>query len=60
MIYDNIPKRKQRQYWSAEMKAAKRAMGLYPVGSDAREIYRAKYEDAVRHFNALFEDEYRK
>ncbi len=55
-----MPKRKQRMCWHCEMQAAKKAMDLYPVGSDEREIYRAKYNDAVKHYNALFEDLYRK
>jgi len=49
-----IPKKKQRSYWRMEMRAAKRAMDLYPVGSDEREIYRAKYNDAMKHYNDLF------
>ena len=49
---------KQRLYWREEMKAAKRAMDLYPVGSDEREIYRAKYNDAVKNYNELFEEVY--
>lgn len=55
-----MPKHKQRLCWHCEMKAAKKAMDLYPVGSDEREIYRAKYIDAVNHYNAMFEDLYRK
>ena len=55
-----MPKHKQRLCWHCEMKAAKKAMDLYPVGSDEREIYRAKYNDAVKHYSALFEDLYRK
>lgn len=47
---------KQRLYWREEMKAAKRAMELYPVGSDEREIYRAKYERACMTYNQLFEE----
>ena len=39
---------KQRRYWREEMKAAKKAMELYPVGSDEREIYRAKYNEAAK------------
>ena len=42
------PKQKERWYWREEMKAAKRAMELYPVGSYEREIYRAKYNEAVK------------
>ena len=49
---------KQRWYWREEMKAAKKAMELYPVGSDEREIYRAKYERACRTYNELFEEVY--
>lgn len=30
------------------------AMDLYPVGSDEREIYRAKYDDAMKHYNDFF------
>lgn len=52
------PKQKQRWYLREEMKAAKRAMELYPVGSDEREIYRAKYERACRTYNELFEEVY--
>lgn len=40
------------------MKAAKKAMDLYPVGSDEREIYRAKYNEALKHYNDLFEEVY--
>lgn len=54
------PKQKARLYWRSEMKAAKRAMELYPVGSDEREIYRAKYTEAVTQYNSLFVDLYRK
>ena len=49
---------KQRLYWREEMKAAKRAMELYPVGSDEREIYRAKYNEAAKRYNELFEEVY--
>ena len=52
------PKQKQRWYWREEMKAAKRAMELYPVGSDEYEIYRAKYNEAVKEYNKLFEEVY--
>ena len=52
------PKQKQRRYWREEMKAAKKAMELYPVGSDEREIYRAKYESACKTYNELFEEVY--
>ena len=52
------PKQKERWYWREEMKAAKRAMELYPVGSDGREIYRAKYNEAVKKYNDLFEEVY--
>lgn len=59
MIYGKpTPKQKQRLYWREEMKAAKRAMDLYPVGSDEREIYRAKYNEAVKKYNELFEEVY--
>lgn len=51
-------KQKQRRYWREEMMAAKKAMDLYPVGSDEHEIYRAKYNDALRHYNDLFEEVY--
>ena len=54
------PKKKQRSYWRMEIRAAKRAMELYPVGSDEREIYRAKYNEAARHYNELFEELYRR
>ena len=50
------PKQKQRRYWREEMKAAKKAMELYPVGSDEREIYRAKYNEAAKRYNELFEE----
>ena len=53
-------KLRKRNYWRAEMEAAKKAMNLYPVGSDEREIYRAKYNEAVKQYNALFEDLYRR
>lgn len=53
-------KQKQRAFWRGEMYAAKRAMALYPVGSDEREIYRAKYNEATKHYNELFEDLYRR
>ena len=52
------PKQKQIWYWREEMKAAKKAMELYPVGSDEREIYRAKYNEALKHYNELFEEVY--
>ena len=51
-------KQKRRWYWREEMKAAKKAMELYPVGSDEREIYRAKYNEALKHYNDLFEEVY--
>ena len=54
------PKQKQRLHWRMEMQSAKRAMALYPIGSDEREIYRAKYNEAVKQYNALFEEVYRK
>ena len=46
----------QRRYWREEMRAAKKAMELYPVGSDEREIYRAKYNEAAKQYNELFEE----
>lgn len=49
---------KQRRYWREEMNAAKKAMELYPVGSDEREIYRAKYNEDVKKYNELFEEVY--
>lgn len=49
---------RQRWYWREEMKAAKKAMELYPVGSDGREIYRAKYNEAAKKYNELFEEVY--
>ena len=52
------PKQKQIWYWREEMKAAKKAMELYPVGSDEREIYRAKYNEAAKRYNELFEEVY--
>lgn len=51
---------KRRRYWREEMKAAKKAMELYPVGSDEREIYRAKYNEAAKRYNELFEEVYKK
>lgn len=51
-------KQKQRLYWREEIKAAKKAMELYPVGSDEREIYRAKYNEAAKKYNELFEEVY--
>ena len=54
------PKQKPRWYWREEMNAAKRAMELYPVGSDEREIYRAKYNEAAKKYNELFEEVYRR
>jgi hypothetical protein len=50
------PKQKQRLYWREEMNHAKKAMELYPVGSDEREIYRAKYNEAAMRYNELFEE----
>lgn len=59
MIYGHPnEKQKRRRYWREEMKAAKKAMELYPVGSDEREIYRAKYNEALKHYNDLFEEVY--
>ena len=49
---------RQRWYWRGEMESAHKAMELYPVGSDEREIYRAKYERACRTYNELFEEVY--
>lgn len=49
---------KKRRYWREEMNHAKKAMELYPVGSDEREIYRAKYNEAARRYNELFEEVY--
>ena len=54
------PKQKQRAFWRMEMQSAKRAMALYPIGSDEREIYRAKYNEAMKQYNALFEELYRR
>lgn len=54
------PKKKQRSYWRMEIRAAKRAMELYPVGSDEREIYRAKYNEAMKQYNSLFEEVYKR
>lgn len=59
MTCGTMPKRKERTYWRMEMQAAKKAMYLYPAGSDEREIYRAKYNHAVEQYNALFADLYR-
>lgn len=50
-----MPKHKQRLCWHCEMKAAKKAMDLYPVGSDEREIYRNKYNDAVKHYTPFLQ-----
>ena len=62
MIYGTVttPKKKQRAYWQAEIRTAKRAMDLYPVGSDEREIYRAKYNEAMKRYNSLFEEVYKR
>lgn len=60
MTCGTMPKRKERTFWRMEMQAAKKAMYLYPAGSDEREIYRAKYTEAVRQYNSLFVDLYRK
>ena len=54
------PKQKERWYWREEMKAAKRGMELYQVGSDEREIYRAKYNEAANHYFELAEEVVRK
>ncbi len=35
---EGMTQNKQCRYWREEMKAAKKAMELYPVGSDEREI----------------------
>ena len=43
-----------------EIRAAKRGMDLYPIGSDEREIYRARYDEAVEQYNKLFEEIYQK
>ena len=53
-------KQKQRAFWRMEMKAARRSMDLYPVGSDEREVYRAKYNEATKQYNTLFEEVYRR
>lgn len=59
MIYGHPnEKQKRRWYWWEEMNHAKKAMELYPVGSDEREIYRAKYNEALKHYNDLFEEVY--
>ena len=52
------PKQKERWYWREEMKAAKKKMYQYPAGSDEREIYRAKYNEAAKKYNELFEEVY--
>lgn len=49
MICGTMPKRKERTFWRMEMQAAKRAMELYPIGSDEREIYRVKLNAAIEH-----------
>ena len=54
------PRQKQRAFWRTEMQSAKRAMNLYPVGSDEREIYRAKLNAAIERYNDLFEEVYKK
>ena len=51
---------KQRLYWREEMKAAMRAMWLCPVGSDEYEIYRAKYNEAAKHYFEIAEEVMRK
>lgn len=50
------PKQKERRYWREEMRAAKRAMELYPAGSDEREVYRAKYHEAAKHYFEIAEE----
>lgn len=60
MICGTMPKRKERTFWRMEMQAAKKAMYLYPAGSDEREIYRAKYVQAATRYNALFDGIYRR
>ena len=58
IVGKSTQKKKRRWYWREEMKAAKKAMELYPVGSDEREIYRARYNEAVKKYNELFEEVY--
>ena len=47
-------------FWRLKKNAAKRAMDLYPVGSDEWEIYRAKYSEAMKQYNSLFEEVYKR
>ena len=49
-----------RTFWRLKKKAAKRAMDMYPVGSDDWKLCRKQYTRAVKHYNALFEDLNRK
>ena len=49
---------KKLRYWREEMNHAKKGMERYPVGSDEREIYRAKYNEALKHYNDLFVEVY--
>ena len=49
-----------RTFWRLKKKAAKRAMDMYPVGSDNWKFCRKQYTRAVKHYNALFADPYRK
>lgn len=55
-----MTRRKERAYWRGEMEAIRKAMELYPVGSDEREIYRAKLNSAIERYNDLFEEVYKK
>lgn len=60
MSCGTMTRRKERAYWRVEMEAIRKAMELYPVGSDEREIYRAKLNAAIERYNDLFEEVYKK
>ena len=60
MSCGTMTRRKERAYWRGEMEAIRKAMELYPVGSDEREIYRTKLNSAIERYNDLFEEVYKK
>ena len=47
---------KQRLYWREEMKAADRKMYQHPDGSDEREVYLAKYNEAADQYFKIAEE----
>lgn len=49
-----------RTFWRLKKNAAKRAMDMYPVGSDDWKFFRKEYTRAVKRYNDLFENLYRK